>query len=304
MGRSGCCVSLASWIDDWGRWLLRTYFTGSIICLVGLCGLLLLMDFPGPYWLAVILATLIVPLLFLVTGLAQRLGALRRGELVVVPVDQQPRPGWRGALSQLRWLLATLAMFAAWPGFYFLASQLGQLSPPTVFTFALDARLPMLSQLTLIYVTMYWFFILPALYGREQEHFWSLLRAYAALMVVCSAVFVLFPVAFPREPLVVRHLGDWTLAIVHGADPPINCFPSSHCAVAILAALAMRDIHPPGQLPALALALGICLATVFTKQHYVVDTLAGMLLGGGAYLYFFRPGLRQRLRQTILARLG
>jgi membrane-associated phospholipid phosphatase len=38
----------------------------------------------------------------------------------------------------------------------------------------------------------------------------------------------------------------------------------------------------------MAVTLGICVATVLTKQHYVVDTLAGILLGGAAYYHFFR----------------
>lgn len=299
MKRSAGIVPLASWIDDWGRWLLRTYFIGSMICLVCYSGLTLVADFPGPYWVAVLLAAAIVPLLFVIVGLVHRLRLFRQGTLRVVPVDLQPRGGLAGAISQMRWLLATLGVFAAWPAFYFLASQLGQLTPPMVFDFAIDDRIPMMTQLSPIYVTIYWFFIMPALYGRGREHFWPLLKAYATLMVVCSAVFILLPVAFPREPLPIRHLGDWALAIVRGLDPPTNCFPSSHCAVAILSALALRTMHPPGHLPGLALALSICVATVLTKQHYVVDSLAGMLLGLGVYLYFFQPLVRQRLQEAL-----
>jgi membrane-associated phospholipid phosphatase len=274
---------------------LRTYFIGSICTLTFWTLLGLVMDFPGPYWVALVLAAAVVPLTFVGVGLPGRLRAIREGRHRPIPVDAVTGPGLLGHLSQMRWFLATVAMFGAWPGFYFVASKIGALQPPTTFHFEIDARMPMMTAFAPIYITIYWFFIFPALYGQGRDHFWPLAKAYGTLMLVCTAVFVAYPVEFPRDPLVVRTLGDWALQIVHGADPPINCFPSSHCAVATLSALALRDVHPPAYLPGVALALGICIATVLTKQHYLVDTLAGIALGGGAYFQFFKPQLLRRV---------
>lgn len=297
-------IPMATWVDDWGRWILRTYFIGSIIALCSLSLVDLIGDFPGPYLLALILAAAVVPLGFVGASLPGRLRAIRQGTHRPEPVDAVTGPGLRGQLSQMRWLIATVLMFGAWPGFYFVASKVSAIQPPTQFHFEIDRQIPMMTELAPVYVTIYWFFIFPALWGRGRDSFWPLLRAYGSLMVVCSAVFVLFPVEFPRDPLVVRHIGDWALQIVHGADPPINCFPSSHCAVATLSALALRDVHPPAYLPGVALALGICVATVLTKQHYLIDTLAGILLGGAAYFHFFKPQLYRRLLEVFQPRQG
>lgn len=297
-------IPLATWIDDWGRWFLRTYFVASMLTLSSFTVITLVADFPGPYWLALVLAAAGVPLVALVVGLPLRIRAARRGEVQVQPVDPVTGPGLLGLLSQMRWLIATIVMFGAWPGFYFLASQVGALQPPTQFHFAVDARIPRMTELAPVYITIYWFFIFPALYGKGRSHFWPLLRAYGTLMVACAVVFVVYPVEFPRDPLVIRHLGDWALQIVHNADPPINCFPSSHCAVATLSALALRDVHPPAFLPGLALAGGISVATVLTKQHYLVDTLAGIALGGVVYFHFFKPELYRRLFAVFQPRQG
>lgn len=295
-------VPTATWIDDWGRFVLRTYFIGSMSTLTFWTLLGLVTDFPGPYVLALLLAAVIVPVICVAVGLPFRLRAIRQGRHRPRPVDPETGPGVRGVLSQMRWFLATLAMFGAWPGFYFVASKVGALQPPTQFHFELDARLPMVTAFAPIYITIYWFFIFPALYGQGRDHFWPLLKAYGTLMLVCSAVFVIYPVEFPRDPLVVRSLGDWALQIVHGADPPINCFPSSHCAVATLSALALRDVRPSVYPFGVALAAGICVATVLTKQHYVVDTLAGIALGGGAYIHFFKPQVLRRVLEVFQPR--
>jgi membrane-associated phospholipid phosphatase len=295
-------IPMATWIDDWGRWFLRTYFIGSILTLVSFSLMTLAAEFPGPSILALLMAAVIVPLAFVGASLPGRLRAIRQGTYLPEPVDPVTGPGLLGQLSQMRWLVATLLMFGAWPGFYFVASKIGALQPPTQFHFEIDRRIPMVTALAPIYITIYWFFIFPALWGRGRAHFWPLLSAYGSLMVVCSTVFVIYPVEFPRDPLVVRHLGDWALQIVHGADPPINCFPSSHCAVATLSALALRDVHPPARFPGMAVALGICVATVLTKQHYLIDTLAGILLGGGAYYHFFKAPRYRRIIEVFQPR--
>ena len=49
-----------------------------------------------------------------------------------------------------------------------------------------------------------------------------------------------------------------------------------------------------------AVALGICVATVLTHQHYLIDTIAGMALGAGAHLYFLRPRLAPRLPASLV----
>lgn len=302
---SSCAPRSLGWpslVDDWGRWLLRTYFLGSIMTMVSYSLLTLVTDFPGPYPVALFLAAVGVPLVFVTVGLVLRLRARAEGRLHIEPVDPDAPPGLLGNLSQMRWLLATIAMFGAWPGFYFVASKLGGLQEPVVFHFRVDSEIPRITALAPVYSTIYWFFIFPALYGRDPRHFRALLGSYAALMVICSAVFIAYPVIYPREPLVVHTLGDWALAIVQGADPPTNCFPSSHCAVATLSALALREIRPSAFPAAMALALAIVVGTVLTKQHYLVDSVAGVALGVGAWAGTFHAGLTERVRTALGAR--
>lgn len=289
-------------VDDWGRFIVRSYLGGSIACLTLFALITFRVEVPFPRWLSVLFAGLFVPLLFVGVGLLFRLRALRRGALVITAVDPDASPGWRGVLSQMRWLVATFVLFGVWSGGYFLTNHVVHLQEPTPLYFDLDAGLPRYSQFSLIYLTVFWFFLFPLLFGREKERFWPLLRAYGAVLAVCFTIFAVFPVEYPREPLVVSHLGDWTLGVIQGADPPRNCFPSSHCAMATLAALALWDRNPRLGLLGVTLAGAIAVATVLTKQHYVIDVVAGTVLGGAAYLHFLKPQLARKLLSLDWAR--
>jgi len=68
--------------------------------------------------------------------------------------------------------------------------------------------------------------------------------------------------------------------MVQGSDPPWNCLPSTHCAVAMLAALAILESDRRLGVWAVATAVGIGVSTMYTKQHYLVDVLAGFTLAG------------------------
>lgn len=48
----------------------------------------------------------------------------------------------------------------------------------------------------------------------------------------------------------------WGLRALYRADPPCNCFPSLHVAHSFVSAL-------------------VAMSTVFIKQHYVLDVIAG-----------------------------
>jgi hypothetical protein len=61
-------------------------------------------------------------------------------------------------------------------------------------------------------------------------------------------------------------------------DPPMNLFPSLHLALAVLAALAAWCVDRSLGLLALAWTACIAVAVCTTKQHFVADAVAGVVL--------------------------
>jgi undecaprenyl-diphosphatase len=76
-----------------------------------------------------------------------------------------------------------------------------------------------------------------------------------------------------RPPLV-----DATLDPI-GAVPASASFPSGHAATAFAAAVAIGLVHPRLRRALLAVAAVVALSRVYLGVHYVLDVLAGSVLG-------------------------
>lgn len=78
----------------------------------------------------------------------------------------------------------------------------------------------------------------------------------------------------------------WGLRALYSADPPHNCFPSLHVAHSFVSALAVSHVHRRVGIIALISGMLVALSTLFTKQHYVLDVMAGVVLALVAYGIF------------------
>jgi membrane-associated phospholipid phosphatase len=155
---------------------------------------------------------------------------------------------------------------------------------------ALDRLLPLQPAWSLVYGSLYLFLILlPLFVVRDEALIRRTLLAYLTIWLAAYVCFLLYPTAAPRPPKV---LGDSFAAaglrFLYGADPPYNCFPSLHVAHSFVSAFACRRVHRGVGNAALAAAALVGLSTLFTKQHYVIDVLAGVLLASIAAAVFLR----------------
>ena len=101
--------------------------------------------------------------------------------------------------------------------------------------------------------------------------------AGAALLAVGSAALLVtvlkVTVDRPRPPLAMTGLDPV------GLVPASASFPSGHAATAFAAAVAVGLVHPRLRRPLLALASVVALSRVYLGVHYVLDVLAGTVLG-------------------------
>lgn len=102
--------------------------------------------------------------------------------------------------------------------------------------------------------------------------------AYAALYAVGTPMWILYPVGVPRPPVPIVDLWTYGVGLVRFVDPPGNCMPSMHVALAVVAALVVyRHDRKVGL--GLGVAAGlIWWSTVAIRQHYATDGLVGGLL--------------------------
>jgi membrane-associated phospholipid phosphatase len=153
-----------------------------------------------------------------------------------------------------------------------------------------DRRIPLQPAWALLYGALYLFLILlPVLLVRHDELIRNAVRAYLFIWITAYAVFIFYPTAAPRP---VSVLGEgfsyWGLRFLYSADPPYNCFPSLHVAHSFVSAIVCYRVHRKVGLFTLACALLVGISTLFTKQHYIVDVIAGILLACIAAFIFLR----------------
>ena len=165
--------------------------------------------------------------------------------------------------------------------------------PPTRYVpeIALDRAFPLIPAWAIVYGALYVFLILlPILVVRQEELIRRTVYAYLLIWITAYLFFfVFYPTAAPRpEKVIGEGFAVWGLSILYSSDPPYNCFPSLHVAHSFVSALASYRVHRGLGIVALICATLVALSTLFTKQHYILDVLAGVLLALIAYAIFLR----------------
>lgn len=155
---------------------------------------------------------------------------------------------------------------------------------------ALDRLVPLQPGWALVYGSLYLFLIaLPVLVVRQVEHLRRTVRAYLLVWLVAYLFFLGYPTVAPRPATVIGDsFGAWGLRLLYSADPPHNCFPSLHVAHSFVSAFTVARLHRGVGIAATAAAAAVGVSTLFTKQHYILDVIAGVFLAGVAYAAFLR----------------
>lgn len=147
-----------------------------------------------------------------------------------------------------------------------------------------------------MYGALYLFLILlPIFVVRNDELIRRTVYAYLLIWITSYAFFfVFYATVAPRPPKVVgTGFGVWGLRALYSSDPPYNCFPSLHVAHSFVSALACYRVHRRLGIIAGISATFVALSTLLTKQHYVVDVIAGILLAfvaSGVFLSRYPSG--------------
>ncbi len=195
-----------------------------------------------------------------------------------------------GLLAYLAWRTLLASALVSLAPLYFVIVALTRGRATYAPEVALDRALPLQPEWMIVYGSLYIFVIvLPVLVVRQAPLFRRAMQAYLLVMIVAYAGFVLYPTAAPRPDEVVgTGFAAWSLRLAYALDPPYGCFPSLHVAYAFVSALTCYRVHRGVGMAAVGWAVLIGISTLYTKQHYVVDVIAGALSALLAYALFLR----------------
>lgn len=122
----------------------------------------------------------------------------------------------------------------------------------------------------------------------------------AGLALACNAlvafpIFVVYPVTMPRpEDRLVLDWSGYMTDFIWQIDRPINCFPSIHVSVAFTVAFVVNRFSRLAGSACLLAAVAISVSTLYVRQHYVLDIVAGIALGAGSYWLVFVRGFAEQ----------
>lgn len=179
-----------------------------------------------------------------------------------------------------RWAAIGLGSWGFWGLLYFGAARFTDPPAARVFDDSILARLPLVPAFTAVYLGVHVFSVVPYCAIPETRHLRRYLLGNLLIIALSAIVWVSLPVRLDRPPLSpeLSGFGAWLLHEVYATDPTTNCFPSAHCSVAVYAAIGLRFASRPIFAWGIASAAAICLSTLLTKQHYVVDVVTGAML--------------------------
>jgi len=144
-----------------------------------------------------------------------------------------------------------------------------------------DRLIPFVPATILIYVAAFaeWFLIYLYLAVQEQRRAYRFFCAVFLSLFVCFVCFLALPAAITRPAVDGSSLCGALVRLVYRLDSPTNLFPSIHCLLSWLCWRGVRDLpDAPRGVKAGLLVFGtaVCLSTLTTKQHFIVDVLAGV----------------------------
>ncbi len=160
-----------------------------------------------------------------------------------------------------------------------------------------DALVPFLPWTVVIYLAsfIYWYLIFVLSARQEREKADRFFCAHVLTVLISFLFFVLMPTTLERPTVTGGGLWNWLMRLVYWIDTPENLFPSLHCSVGWLCWVGVRgrkDLPLWLKLLALILSLLVCLSTLTTRQHVMVDVVSGVALAELDYLLASIPRVR------------
>lgn len=121
---------------------------------------------------------------------------------------------------------------------------------------------------------------------------------------LCSAItfiiFFFFPTTIERPDI---YPGIWQkiYSILYTLDKPVNCLPSLHVSLALLAGLSLRKQGLVKKIFIWIWVFFVSFSTLTTKQHLFIDVLGGMLIS--CFVFTFLMFLKKMKKMSRASRI-
>ncbi len=144
------------------------------------------------------------------------------------------------------------------------------------------------------FYTSYYFQVLVLIFWafrNNKDHFYRITFGLTLGFYVCYFIYIVFPVQGPLHFMQVTldnqfqgyFFAGFLKKILANGDIPGAAFPSSHCSISLMCTIYTFKYVVRLRWIYLIITCGLFVSTMYLKQHYGVDVIAGMFVAIGFF---------------------
>lgn len=165
-----------------------------------------------------------------------------------------------------------------WPILFGLYYPLNRRKNCKYIKFGIDDRVPLIPIFTIPYLSFYLWIFIPILLFWNKSILTPFLIAQVIATFTATIVWTIFPTGVKRpNSLSSTNIFNKLLKIIYTHDHDVNACPSSHVFTSLISSYYLATFSPSNFFLIYAVGTLISLSTIFTKQHYIVDVLVGVI---------------------------
>ena len=174
-----------------------------------------------------------------------------------------------------------------------------------IFSSRLDEQIPFVPWTIIIYLGCYVFWIVNYIIGcrQDRDRAFRFMSADFFAKLVCLLCFLIFPTTNIRPVIEGNSLWEELMRLLYHVDAADNLFPSMHCLTSAFCFIAVKGnekVPKWYKTASFLMAASICASTLTTRQHVLIDVIAGVALSELSWLFVEKSGFSRRYMDVIL----
>ncbi|MEI6092060.1 MAG: phosphatase PAP2 family protein [bacterium] len=162
--------------------------------------------------------------------------------------------------------------------FYMLPNHINIFTPSYLHLFSFEKLIPFIDWTVWVYISDYVFIGVAFILLSDRDNMNKIYYSQIFLLFVSMFIFFIFPTTYPRPQVEYSGFTGFFLQLLHSSDSPGNACPSIHVAMTFLGGYGFikekKNLFPFFMIWAVLISL----STLTVKQHYVVDVIAGFIM--------------------------
>ena len=184
--------------------------------------------------------------------------------------------------------LKTFSIFWILVGVYFLIPLFVEPIPPPVWVYSLDNSIPFVWWMIIPYYFHYIFIVIPPFVIKNNLKLYYLTSTLIKATIICYLFYIFWPISAKlvldtvsnNNPLAFFH-SSITFDFLYQ-----NAFPSMHVVVSMIVVAVLADEYPSIKWIMYLIAISIFFATFLIKQHYLLDSIGGLVIAILGYIFY------------------